>query len=346
MKNKVIASIDAMKSQFFNIFIIAVVIVNGCGTLLNFSLHGLGLPSNICIICSIAMLPFILFGCLTKYKTIAIACILVLVEWIEFPLLYYVYGSEFFVYLILSIVGVVLFIPIRFSVPFCIATILIDAIMIAYRFYYPCDYIVPDTALMIFSLCSFVIISATIYTLILLFVLKYEKQKANLNSMNIKLNYMASHDPLTKVYNRGYLMGEIERRIKTQKDSFITIIIDVDNFKTINDTYGHTVGDEVLVSLAEMLMEETKKDGLVARFGGEEFVIVLDHTNIEQAKATLKSVSEKLADKFKNKLEMAVTFSGGLELYSATDNTVDLIANADVKLYKAKQNGKNQIVTD
>jgi diguanylate cyclase (GGDEF)-like protein/PAS domain S-box-containing protein len=159
-----------------------------------------------------------------------------------------------------------------------------------------------------------------------------------------RLEILATTDPLTKLYNR-YKFDEIfnvtlMREHWKTGDSFAVVIADIDYFKKINDKYGHQVGDEVLVSVARML-EETLRDGdSIARWGGEEFVLLLPHVDAKRA----LFVAEKLRTSVeKLNLVENITISLGVSVFVEDDTQEMLLNRADSALYKAKTNGRNRV---
>ena len=161
------------------------------------------------------------------------------------------------------------------------------------------------------------------------------------------LEATASQDFLTKLYNRRkfdtLLQYEIEQINRYQGREMSMIIIDIDNFKSINDTYGHDVGDEILKELAEILTKLSRNSDVVSRWGGEEFALNLTHTAIEDA----LFVAEKLRatierHTFSNNLKITCSF--GVSQFRTTDKANDLFKRADKALYEAKNTGKNKVV--
>ena len=163
-----------------------------------------------------------------------------------------------------------------------------------------------------------------------------------------ELENKASIDPLTKVYNRraldSYLNAFLEHT--NQKELAMHLfMIDVDNFKKINDNYGHLIGDKVLIFLANLLKKTLRDGDKVFRYGGEEFVIVLNRITDEGCKL----VADRLLDLVRNnKLlsqneQIAVTMSIGATQYKPGDTIETLIQRADEALYLAKKSGKDQL---
>ncbi len=159
-----------------------------------------------------------------------------------------------------------------------------------------------------------------------------------------KMSNMAHNDFLTKVYNRRYFFQEIVKFYQ-DKSSFAVSMIDIDNFKKINDKYGHDIGDSVLVSLANILRENTKGSDLVARFGGEEFCIALRNIDKKQAVgffAKLRKIISNLNIQTK-KGKINITVSIGLSFSGEKKNIDMLLKEADEALYRAKNLGKNRV---
>lgn len=332
-----------MQTILFYIMAIAAGITNAFGCFLNAYLYGVALPTQICVIGEIIILLITTIGLFLKDKKWATIGILVTVIWIEFPMLYLVYNNVILAYFILGILGIIVFFPRRFHVIFSLATIIWDALWIIYTYLCPKDFGELDKRdMFVFSACTYLIVAFTLFGIMNAVIMVYERQRTELEEANKKLFFMATHDSLTKLYNREYLMREMENRI--QEGVFSVAILDIDNFKSINDTYGHAFGDYVLVSFAKILEKEILGKGFAARYGGEEFMLVFENDNREDALQILQGIREQLSSFFKKEKNILVTFSGGLEIYSEGMALDELIKNADAKLYEAKRNGKNRVI--
>lgn len=156
----------------------------------------------------------------------------------------------------------------------------------------------------------------------------------------------ARTDFLTDAYNNRFfnelMQNEINRYARYQHP-FTIAFIDLDNFKIINDTFGHTFGDAVLRNIADGIKQNLRKTDIVARMGGDEFAILLPETGTEAAKITISHMQIKLMDKMlKNK--WPVTFSIGVLTLTRSNLTVDeILGSADRLMYSVKNNGKNDI---
>ena len=176
--------------------------------------------------------------------------------------------------------------------------------------------------------------------------------KKNISSLlkqienNIDYLYeLATIDEKTGVYNNKFFktISEMELDKAKRKIGPLSImILDLDNFKKLNDTYGHLVGDEVLKRLGFVLKNNTRKYDLVSRFGGEEFIILLPNTKIKRAKVVCDRIRRQVQnDRELNKY--SVTFSGGLTEYKKLDSIKKMQLRADKAVYQAKKKGKNRI---
>lgn len=171
-----------------------------------------------------------------------------------------------------------------------------------------------------------------------------DERTKELEEKNHALEISSITDKLTNIYNRIMLDKALDERINSAKkdDSFGVIIIDIDYFKIVNDTYGHQTGDTTLVSFAQILKENIRESDLLGRWGGEEFVIICGNSSLE---GTL-ILSEKLRQKIEEHDFTVIgkkTASFGVSSYIKGDTSKTIIARADDALYKAKEKGRNRV---
>ena len=171
--------------------------------------------------------------------------------------------------------------------------------------------------------------------------------KMHFNRFKSKLDRLANRDRLTRLYNRRYFDEEFRKEIERSaryRYSIALLMIDIDNFKKINDTYGHQKGDQVLSVVASIISESLRLNDLVARYGGEEIVVLIPQA--ESAK--LLQIAEKIRIRVENetieRLGLMVTVSIGCAYSSADAGGDSLIKVADEALYEAKDSGKNKVV--
>lgn len=333
-----------MQSNLFHIMAAAASLANLLGSILNIVLYGMAFSTRVCIGCGIIIVAVVLLGSFTKSKTWAIIGILVTVIWIELPLLYSVYKQVILIYFILGIVGIVMFTSRKYSTFLSAAVVWHIMVMIVVYFYQDNANTTEDGSMLIFEMCSYVIVAVSVLVILNAIIKLQEQQREDLRVVNEQLYFTATHDSLTQLYNREYLMKEIELRMKRDNSNFIAVILDIDDFKKLNDTYGHTFGDYVLVQFAHIMQKETEGKGFAARYGGEEFMIIFDNMNQSEAVQILENISNKLEECFLKEKQITVSFSGGLETYSVGNKIDELIKRADSKLYEAKRRGKKQVI--
>jgi len=166
-----------------------------------------------------------------------------------------------------------------------------------------------------------------------------------------ELELLASTDSMTKLYNRRYFT-EISKSLldlaKRNKSYTTVIMLDIDKFKNVNDTYGHKVGDKVIISLASLLLKYSRKSDIVSRWGGEEFVVLLPQTNQEGAYTIAQKMryeAENLVLKLEGNREVKFTISIGIS-HIDLEHDLDVemaIHRADEALYEAKSTGRNRV---
>jgi diguanylate cyclase (GGDEF)-like protein len=170
---------------------------------------------------------------------------------------------------------------------------------------------------------------------------RVHERTAELVAANEKLTYLATHDHLTDTYNRRYLMelAELElRRAFRYNQPLSLLMIDVDHFKTINDTQGHLTGDDTLRCVARTILATVRECDLVGRYGGDEFLVLMPETTASGA--------QEFAERLRKTLNQTarLTISVGIACLGPDDCfAVDLIHRADALLLQAKRNGRNRI---
>lgn len=173
-----------------------------------------------------------------------------------------------------------------------------------------------------------------------------ENKQTELLQLNEKLQKLAMTDELTSLYNRRIYKRELTENLSIYKKTripFSLLMVDIDYFKDINDTYGHVTGDQILKALAQMLVTQSRKQDVVARYGGEEFAIILTNTtvadSIQIAERIRKSVEEAIWDIS----SLSLTISAGIATSREGDTRKIIQTRADEALYRSKHNGRNQI---
>ena len=161
---------------------------------------------------------------------------------------------------------------------------------------------------------------------------------------NEELDYLAARDPLTNCYNRRILFEVMNRDFLDlpQIEEYCILMVDIDHFKSVNDTYGHSIGDTVLCGVAELLQANIRKSDSVARFGGEEFCIILPNTTQEQAIRIAEAIRIKVEKATFDDIPVTCSF-GVTSIKFKARTPSELIEQADLALYEAKSLGRNQV---
>jgi len=168
-----------------------------------------------------------------------------------------------------------------------------------------------------------------------------------------KMAEMSTKDDLTGLYNRRYSNEVLDREMasaKRYKNDLTLCMMDLDHFKNINDTHGHSIGDMVLSDIGRMLKEFIRETDLICRYGGEEFTIILPNTDLEGARTLCERFRKMVAAHLfeLNSIRFKLTVSIGIGLYQpARDPSLaQLTEMADRALYQAKNEGRNKVVID
>ena len=169
-----------------------------------------------------------------------------------------------------------------------------------------------------------------------------------INFMYTQTKQMSVTDPLTKLFNRRHFEEEFERefkRAKRYKNDLSIAIVDIDFFKKINDTYGHSCGDFVLKEVAYLMNQNFRQTDTIYRYGGEEFVVILTETPAETAHIPMERLRKKIENHnfhFNNK-NIKVTISTGISSKTDCESIFEMFDDADKALYKAKNSGRNMV---
>ena len=176
------------------------------------------------------------------------------------------------------------------------------------------------------------------------------KAEENLHKALKTLEILSTTDPLTELDNRRSLIKKISYesyRFERSSNPFVIIICDIDNYKAVNDSYGHNAGDFVLKEISSILKTTLRKQDVVGRWGGDEFLLLLPQTNLKGGKILAEAIRRKVEKKsFQfSDIELRITMTFGLASFRQSETIDECISRADVALYNGKRSGKNVTVT-
>ncbi|MEO1923561.1 MAG: GGDEF domain-containing protein [Nautiliaceae bacterium] len=178
---------------------------------------------------------------------------------------------------------------------------------------------------------------------------KINKMEEKIKTLESELNKAYKDlliDPLTKAYNRKALENDLNKILEQGKDKdldLVIAVIDLDDFKNVNDTYGHLVGDFVLIKLTDIIKHMIRSTDKIYRYGGDEFIIVFNRANLQNVKKIIEKIVQKISKtalKYKDNI-IRMTVSVGIAKHKKGDTIETLIKRADEALYRTKQDSKN-----
>ncbi len=175
------------------------------------------------------------------------------------------------------------------------------------------------------------------------------KTKSNLKIISEdnfeSISEIATKDELTKLYNREVLdifLEKTNEKAFREKESFSFMMFDIDDFKEVNDNYGHQKGDEVIANIAKIISTNIRKMDIAFRYGGEELCVIFPDANKDEAFKIAEKIREKIQDTYKDDLKTTVSI--GVSDNSELSNVDEIIKKADENLYEAKETGKNKTI--
>ena len=172
-----------------------------------------------------------------------------------------------------------------------------------------------------------------------------QEARQQLEEANQALQLRADTDGLTGLYNHAFLMKTLETEIERARrygTALSLVMLDIDHFKKFNDTYGHQLGDTVLVETAKLLRQPLRASDTAGRYGGEEFMLILPNTDHDGALALAERIRSSIETTPFTDVHLQVTISAGIAAWDK-QKLVELIQTADDRLYDAKRNGRNQV---
>lgn len=335
-----------LRTKLFVVLAITGCISNIAGFIANAVIFGFTAQTIMCAVCAVIVICASLYGFFSEHTYVATFIILLILGFVEFPMLYIAYGESTMVYMLVAEIGIVTFMKSGHRVIMGTAVFLVD--IGAFIVHITCpQFNVASDNMGMDTLMSFIISFFAILVAVAMVMLQYERQTRELSRMSEELTQAVNTDPLTEIRNRRYLMQYLENQTAQMGDEkCYAVLIDLDLFKSVNDTYGHVFGDKVLRQFADMVKKNLGENDLIARFGGEEFMILFGTDNEEEIITTMNRISKEYAQFSEKEKGKEFTFSAGAALYGKNSSITDIFTTADKRLYKAKAAGRNMIVMD
>ena len=346
MHNKSTTVNSELRDKLFIVLALTGCISNIAGFTANAAIFGFTPQTLFCAACALVIIVSSLVGFLTGRTYVATIIILLVLGFVEFPILYISYGASTAVYMLVAEIGIITFMKPLHRVIMGAAVFVADIAAFVVRSKFPQLNMANDN-MELDTLFSFVIAFIGIMVAVAIVIVQFELQEKQLSEMGEELTLAVNTDPLTEIRNRRYLMQYLEKQTAQMGDEkHCAVLIDLDLFKSVNDTYGHVFGDKVLKQFADTVKKNLGENDLIARFGGEEFMILFGTDNEEEIITTMNTISKEYAIFSEKEKGKEFTFSAGAAIYCKNSSITDIFTTADKRLYKAKAAGRNMIVMD
>ncbi len=335
-----------LRDKLFIVLALTGCVSNIAGFTANAAIFGFTPQTLFCAACALIIIASSLVGFLTGRTYVATIIILLVLGFVEFPILYISYGASTAVYMLVAEIGIITFMKPVHRVVMGAAVFVADIAAFVVRSRFPQLNMANDN-MELDTLFSFVIAFIGIMVAVAIVIVQFERQAKQLSEMGEELTLAVNTDPLTEIRNRRYLMQYLEKQAAQMGDEkHCAVLIDLDLFKSVNDTYGHVFGDKVLKQFADTVKKNLGENDLIARFGGEEFMILFGTDNEEEIITTMNTISKEYAIFSEKEKGKEFTFSAGAAIYGKNSSITDIFTTADKRLYKAKAAGRNMIVMD
>lgn len=339
MHNKSTTVNSELRDKLFIVLALTGCISNIAGFTANAAIFGFTPQTLFCAACALVIIVSSLVGFLTGRTYVATFIILLVLGFVEFPILYISYGASTAVYMLVAEIGIITFMKPLHRVIMGAAVFVADIAAFVVRSKFPQLNMANDN-MELDTLFSFVIAFIGIMVAVAIVIVQFERQAKQLSEMGEELTLAVNTDPLTEIRNRRYLMQYLEKQTAQMGDEkHCAVLIDLDLFKSVNDTYGHVFGDKVLKQFADTVKKNLGENDLIARFGGEEFMILFGTDNEEEIITTMNKISKEYAIFSEKEKGKEFTFSAGAAIYGKNSPITDIFTTADKRLYKAKAAG-------
>ncbi len=214
------------------------------------------------------------------------------------------------------------------------------------EYFYP-NIIIPyvsKEAMVIDNTISMVIVTTVTFFMVFAMMRDYNDNIEELNRAYKTLKIKSETDDMTGIYNRKYIMNTLEELLLYHQNEMAVLMLDIDHFKSINDRFGHGVGDEVIIAIASTMESCVRKSDFVGRIGGEEFFVILPDCNKIDAKIIAENIRKSIFELEWKEKGLETTISIGVYLPSNEEVIETILKNVDSMLYEAKNSGRNKVI--
>ncbi|MGN1101772.1 MAG: GGDEF domain-containing protein [Huintestinicola sp.] len=336
-------SID-LKTRMFAVLAAAGIVSNSLGFAVNIAVYGFNPITAACGLCALIIGAAGFYGLKTGKVRVPLGIILGLIVIFEFPMLFLAYGASTFPYMMLGLFSIIAFCDEKRRGALFAAAMVYDGAVIGVRFAF-CDVIIRYDSSEYFGtgLSAFLISAAAMFCCLSIIIRQYEEKNRELKKLADELGEVNKLDAQTGIYNRFYLTEYLNELVRGEK-RFCAALIDLDNFKQVNEKYGLPFGDMVLTEFAGIINNVSGTTGIAARYGGQKFMVVVlgDVTKTEDMLENVRKEYEAFSVSEKQEV---FTFSAGIEEYVHGMEISRIFRNAEEKMARAKVKGKNRVVS-
>ena len=324
-----------LRTKLFIVLAVIGCISNAGGFIANAVMFGFTFETAVCGASLLIVILSFIYGVMTGHTYRATIILLIVLSIIEFPILYLAYGETTIVYMLVAEVAVAIYIKSRHRVVFASVIFIVDIAALIIRHLFPeLNKANGDTFIM--TLISLVIAFFSILFTVVLVVMNYEKQTAELSRMSEELLHSVNTDPLTDIRNRRYLMQYLSAQLSGMtEEKHYAVLVDLDFCRSVNDTYGHAEGDRALELVARQIYKVYGKYGACYRIGGDEFCVIM-WKNLDKIKTLNCSFQETIENMNQNNIKLSGVSLGYAYYDEKKMNIKDVIAQADEMMYKKK----------
>lgn len=353
--NKIFSNCDSVYDKICNLMCVCALVAGAFATV---STMTIGLPA-VCIILSVVdfiiIIALSLIGFITKKTKLVSFLMTVIVGNVVIPLMFLTEGGlngGMPYYLLLSPLCMVFTIRNKFKIPVFIFTLIEYSTLLYVAYKFP-QYIIPipnEQAVLSDIISNCVVTMLFIFLFSELFSKQFDADRNKIQKLSDMYCHQANTDELTGLFNRRFfnaiLNTEVEEINSSDecKKSYIAML-DIDDFKKVNDTYGHQTGDKVLKGLADILISECNSSIVACRYGGEEFMVLIRNTDEDGACGIMQRISNTIKTQLhRGLINTNITVSCGLLEIKKNVPLNEVLETVDSKLYQAKNTGKDRII--
>ncbi len=341
-----------LESRFFIVIILTGIVIAIAGSISNILLD-FGMFSTIQnLVVAVICIAALYFALATGKYILLSKVMLTMLTFVLYPIIWFseggLDGSATYLYIMnIALIAVMLSKHRPFAL--LVANLLVFLTLVFIQFNYPSliRFHATDQIRIIDNASMAIITIVAVYFIVTQILKDYSNKIDQLNTVQSLLRRQSTTDSLTNLRNRRHIISEMERKLPNRRNTALSLVmVDIDHFKSINDTYGHSFGDTVIKEIAAILRQHVRQSDTVARFGGEEFMLLLEQADCHQAQLVAEQIQYAIKHHGWKHTELRVTASFGVFEINGNMDPDSAIDSVDQLLYKAKAAGRDCIISN